>query len=61
MKVVFGILSHQKHQDNIEDVFIEISRETKWLICGAYHPSSQNDDYYIHELRKLLIHTSYLR
>ena len=28
-------------------MFVEINlRKTKWLLCGSYHPPSQNDKYF---------------
>ena len=33
---------------DVECLFIELNvRKTKWLIVGCYHPSSQNNDYYV--------------
>ena len=39
---------------DIECLFIEMNiRKTKWLIVGCYHPPSQNDNYFFHNLRQL--------
>ena len=36
-------------------LFIELNiRKVKWLAVGCYHPSSQNNDYYICNLSKVL-------
>ena len=36
---------------DIEGLFVEINfRKTKWLLCGTYHPPSQNDKYYFDSL-----------
>ena len=44
---------HKLHHD-IEDIFIELNfRKAKWLFFGAYHPPSQNDQYYFEALQKL--------
>ena len=33
--------------NDIEGIFVEIIfRKSKWLLCGAYHPPSQSDQYY---------------
>ena len=40
---------------DIECLFIEMNiRKTKWLIVGCYHPPSQNDNYFFHNLSKAL-------
>ena len=47
----------EKHScpNNIECLFIELNfRKCKWLLCGMYHPPSQNDEYYFNYLGKVL-------
>ena len=37
--------------EGIEKLFLEINlRHTKWLLCGCYHPPSQNDAYFYQNL-----------
>ena len=53
---------HELSQD-IEGMFVKINfRKVIWLPFGAYHPPSQNDQYYFEALDKALIcYTSYDR
>ena len=39
----------------MEGFFVEIYfRKSKWLICGAYHPPSQSDQYFFDNIEKAL-------
>ena len=41
--------------DDIEAIFLEINfRKLKWLLCGTYHPPSQNDEYYFNSIGRAL-------
>ena len=41
--------------EGIEALFLEINlRHTKWLLCGCYHPPSQNDAYFYQNLSNCL-------
>ena len=47
------ILKYDRHQGDINAIFIEISlRKAKCLVYGRYYPPSQNDDYYFYEFGK---------
>ena len=49
------ILEKHSCPNNIECLFIELNfRKCKWLLCGMYHPPSQNDEYYFNYLGKVL-------
>ena len=49
------ILEKHSCPNNIECLFIELNfRKCKWLLCGTYHPPSQNDEYYFNYLDKAL-------
>ena len=49
------ILEKHSCPNNIEYLFIELNfRKFKWLLCGTYHPPSQNDEYYFNYLDKAL-------
>ena len=38
------ILTEYNLPEDIEGIFPEINfRKSEWLLCGIYHPSSQND------------------
>ena len=40
------LVKHSLPED-IEAIFVEINfRKSKWLLCGAYHPPSQSDQYF---------------
>ena len=40
---------------DIEGLLVEINfRKSKWLLCGTYHPPSQNDKYYFDSLAMAL-------
>ena len=46
-----NILKKHNNPHDIESLFIELNlRSQKWLICGLYHPPSQNDEYFFHHL-----------
>ena len=46
------ILERQLPSD-IECFLIELNfRKCRWLLCGTYHPLSQNDEYYFNYLDK---------
>ena len=58
---IFGIQFQVRFQKNIvaqtiiECLFIELKfRKCKWLLCGTYHPPSQDDEYYFNYLDKAL-------
>ena len=41
------ILTKHNLPEDIEGIFLEINfRKSKWLLCGIYHPPSQNDQYF---------------
>ena len=45
------ILDKHCSPSDIENIFVELNfRKLKWLLCGTYHPPSQPDDYYFHNL-----------
>ena len=48
------ILEKHSCANNIECLLIELNRKCKWLLCGTYHPPSQNDEYYFNYLDKSL-------
>ena len=49
------ILEKHSCPNNIECLFTELNfRKCKWLLCGMYHPPSQNDEYYFNYLGKVL-------
>ena len=49
------ILEKRRCPNDIECLFIELNfTKFKWLPCGTYHPSSQNNEYYFNYLCKVL-------
>ena len=41
--------------ENVESIFVEINLFTaKWLVCGCYHPPSQDDQYFFNHLGNAL-------
>ena len=45
------LLNLHTFPSDIEGLFVEINlRKTKWLLCGCYHPPSQNDKYFFDNL-----------
>ena len=49
------ILEKHSCPNNIECFFIELNFiKCKWLLCGTYHPPSQNDEYYFDYLDEAL-------
>ena len=45
----------EKHScpNDIKCLFIELSfRKSKWMLCGKYHPPSQNDKYHFNYFYK---------
>ena len=49
------ILEKHSCPNNIECLFTELNfRKCKLLLCGTYHPPSQNDEYYFNYLNKTL-------
>ena len=45
------LLNGHKFPHDIEGLFVETNlRKTKWLLCGTYHPPSQNDKYFFDNL-----------
>ena len=49
------ILEKHSCPNNIECLFIELNfRKCMWLLCGTYHPPSQNDEYYFNYLEQAL-------
>ena len=49
------ILEKYSCPNNIECLFIELNfRKCMWLLCGTYHPPSQNDEYYFNYLEQAL-------
>ena len=48
-------LKRHTFPNDIEGIFIEINiRKQKWLVLGTYHPPSQPDMYYFHQLGNAL-------
>ena len=46
-----NLISHTLPSD-IEGLFIELNlRNSKWLIFGTYHPPSQSDEYFFHQVK----------
>ena len=40
---------------DIEGNFVELNlRKKKWLLFGLYHPPSQSDEYFFHQVKKAL-------
>ena len=49
------LLNLHSFPNDIEGLIVEINlRKTKWLLCGTYHPPSQNDKYFFDHLGKAL-------
>ena len=49
------ILRKHFSPNDIEGIFVEVNfRKSKWLLCGTYHPPSQSDQYYFHNIDKAL-------
>ena len=49
------ILEKHSFPKDTECLFMELNfRKCKWLLCGTYHPSSQNNEYYFNYLGKAL-------
>ena len=49
------ILEKHSCQSDIKCVFFKFNlRKCKWLLCGMYHPPSQNDEYCFNYLDKAL-------
>ena len=41
--------------ENVESIFVEINLfKAKWLVCGCYHPQSQNNQYFFNHLGNAL-------
>ena len=41
--------------ENVESIFVEINLfKAKWLVCGCYHPPSQDDQYLFNHLGNAL-------
>ena len=55
------ILTKNNLSEEIEGIFLEINfRKSKWILCGTYHPHSQNDQYFSDDIDKALdIYCSY--
>ena len=46
-----NLISHTLPSD-IEGLFIELNlRNSKWLLFGTYHPPSQSDEYFFHQVK----------
>ena len=42
-----------KLRHDIEGIFVELNlRKKKWLLFGWYHPPSQSDEYFFHQVKK---------
>ena len=49
------VLEKHSFAKDTECLFLELNfRKCKWLLCGTYHPSSQNNEYYLNYLDKAL-------
>ena len=49
------ILEKYSCPKHIECLFMELNfRKCKWLLCGTYHPPSENDEYYFNYVNKAL-------
>ena len=47
------LLADHKLPHDIEGIFVELNlRKKKWLLFGSYHPPSQSDDYFFHQVKK---------
>ena len=46
-------LADHKLTHDIEGIFVELNlRKKKWLLFGSYHPPSQSDEYFFHQVKK---------
>ena len=46
-------LAGHKLKHDTEGIFVElILRKKKWLLFGSYHPPSQSDEYFFHQVKK---------
>ena len=53
--ILSRLLVDQKLLHDIEGIFIELNlRKKKWLLFGSYHPPSQSDEYFFHQVKKRL-------
>ena len=49
------ILEKHIFQNDVKSIFVELNfRKYKWLLCGAYHPPFQSDEYFFNNLDKAL-------
>ena len=47
------LLADHKLPHDIEGIFVELNlRKKKWLLFGSYHPPSQSDEYFFHQVKK---------
>ena len=47
------LLADYKLTDDTEGIFVELNlRKKKWLLFGSYHPPSQSDEYFFHQVKK---------
>ena len=47
------LLADYKLTHDIEGIFVELNlRKKKWLLFGSYHPPSQSDEYFFHQVKK---------
>ena len=47
------LLADHKLTQDIEGIFVELNlRKKKWLLFGSYHPPSQSDEYFFHQVKK---------
>ena len=51
-------MDHKLPHD-IERIFLDLNmRKKKWLLFGSYHPPSQSDESFFHQVEKVLIYTA---
>ena len=49
------ILNKHNFPNDVEGIFIELNlRSQKWLLCGLYHPPSQDDEYFFYQIGKAI-------
>ena len=47
------LLADHKLTHDIDGIFVELNlRKKKWLLFGSYHPPSQSDEYFFHQVKK---------
>ena len=49
------LLTKKNFPSDVEGLFVEQNfRKSKWLLCGAYHPPAQNDQYFFNYVDRAL-------